>query len=114
MTKPLKAALFSLLLFPGVGQLLLKKYLSALFFASFACIGLYLLFSNLFSRVNEILEQVQSGEVAGDIATITALVQQQSEAATSSFSPALTILLITWLVSGVEAYRIGRKLALEK
>ena len=113
MHKPLKAALFSLLIFPGAGQLLLKKYLSALFFATFAVIGLYLLMSDLFSRVNEILAQVQSGEVVADLATITELVQQQSATSTSSLSPALSILLITWLVSSVEAYRVGRKLALE-
>jgi len=114
MNKPLKAALFSLLIFPGSGQLLLKRYFSAVFFAAFAVIGLYLLFSDLFSRVNQILEQVQSGEVAADIVTITELVHQQSTASTSSMSSALFILLITWLVSGVEAYRVGQKLESEK
>ncbi len=113
MKKSLKAALFSAFIFPGAGQLLLKKYPSAVFFALFACAGLYLLFSDLLSRAQEILEKIQSGEVAADLATIAELVHQQSAKIMESLSPALTILLITWLVSIVEAYRIGRKLELD-
>jgi TM2 domain-containing membrane protein YozV len=110
MNKPLKAALFSALIFPGAGQLLLKKYISACYFAAFTGVGLYLLFSNLMTRVQDILTQVQSGEVAADLATIMALVHQQSATTTTeSLSPALIILLVAWLVSIVEAYRIGKK-----
>lgn len=110
MNKPLKAALFSAFIFPGSGQLLLKRYFSAAFFAFFACVGLYLLFSDLLSSAQEILDKIQAGEVAADLVTITELVHQQSAVATTSLSPALTILLITWLVSIIEAYRVGRKL----
>lgn len=110
MNKPLKAALFSAFIFPGSGQLLLKKYLSAAFFAFFTCIGLYLLLSDLLSRTHEILDKIQSGEVTANIASITELVHLQLASTTASLSPALIILLITWLVSVVEAYRVGRKL----
>lgn len=110
MKKSLKAALFCALIFPGAGQLLLKRYFSAAFFASFGCVGLYLLFSDLLVRAQEIVEKVQSGEVSADLATITALVHQQSANAMESLSPALTILAITWLVSVVEAYRVGCQL----
>jgi len=109
MKKPLKAALFSALIFPGAGQLLLKKYISACYFAAFAGVGLYLLFSNLMTKAQDILDKVQSGEVSADLATITELVHQQSATATESLSPALIILLVAWLVSIVEAYRIGKK-----
>jgi hypothetical protein len=109
MNKPLKAALFSALIFPGAGQLLLKKYISATYFAVFASVGLYLLFSNLMSRAQDIIEKVQRGEVSADLATITELVNQQSSTASDSLSPALIILLVAWLVSVVEAYRVGKK-----
>lgn len=111
MNKALKAALFSALIFPGSGQLLLKKYVSAVCFALFACVGVYLLLSDLWSRYQEILDKIQAGEVAADLASITELVHQQTATATTSLSPALTILLITWLVSIIEAYRVGRTLA---
>jgi len=110
MKKPLKAALFSAFIFPGCGQLLLKKYYSAVFYAAFAFIGLYLLFGDLLSRAQDIVDKVQSGEVAADLASISALVLQQSASIIESISPALVILFITWLVSVVEAYRVGRKL----
>jgi hypothetical protein len=109
MNKPIKAALFSALIFPGAGQLLLKKYISATYFAVFAGVGLYFLFSNLMSRAQDIIDKVQRGEVSADLATITELVNQQSSIASDSLSPALIILLVAWLVSVVEAYRIGKK-----
>jgi hypothetical protein len=109
MKKPLKAALFSALIFPGAGQLLLKKYISATYFAAFFGVGLYLLFSNLFARAQDIIDKVQRGEMSADLATITEIVHQQSTIATGSLSPALIILLIAWLVSIVEAYRVGKK-----
>ena len=109
MNKPLKAALFSALIFPGAGQLLLKKYISAAYFFAFACVGLYLLFSNLMTRAQGIIDKVQRGDVTADIGTITELVHQQSATAMESLSPALMILLIAWLVSVIEAYRVGKK-----
>jgi len=111
MNTPLKAALFSALIFPGAGQLLLKKYMSACYFAAFAGVGLYLLFANLMTRAQDILDKVQSGEVSADLATIMALVHQQSATDTESLSPALIILLVAWLVSVVEAYRVAKKAA---
>lgn len=109
MNKPIKAALFSALIFPGAGQLLLKKYISATYFAAFAGVGLYLLFSNLLARAQEIIDKVQRGEVSADLATVTELVHQQSVTDLESLSPALIILSVAWLVSVVEAYRVGKK-----
>jgi len=111
MKKPLKAALFSAFIFPGCGQLLLKKYYSAVFYAFFASIGLYFLFGDLRSRAQDIVDKVQRGEITADLASISALVHQQSANTIESISPALTILFIAWLVSVVEAYRVGNKLA---
>lgn len=109
MKKPLKAALFSALLFPGAGQLLLKKYTSAIFYASFAFIGLYLLLSNLLTRAQEIIDKIQRGEVAFDLVVISELISQQTANATESLNPAVMIFLIAWLVSIVEAYRVAKK-----
>jgi len=109
MNKPLKAALFSALIFPGAGQLFLKKYISACYFAVFASVGLYLLLSNLMVIGQDIIDKVQRGELIADLATITELVQQHSATAMGSFSPALIIFLVAWLVSVVDAYRVGKK-----
>jgi TM2 domain-containing membrane protein YozV len=109
MQKPIKAALFSALIFPGAGQLLLKKYISAAYFSFFAGIGIYLLFSNLMAIAQGIVDKVQRGEVPNDIATILELVLPQLATAKESFTPAVMIFLIAWLVSIVEAYRVANK-----
>ncbi len=109
MNKPLKAALFSAFIFPGAGQILLKKYVSACYFIAFAGVGLYLLFSSLMARAQEIIDKIQSGEVAVDLTTIIALVHQQSITNTGPLRPALILLLVVWLVSVIEAYRVGKK-----
>jgi hypothetical protein len=109
MNKLIKAALFSALIFPGAGQLLLKKYVSATYFAVFASVGLYFLFSNLMSKAQDIIDKIQLGEVSADLATILELVNQQSATSLNSLSPALIILSVTWLVSVVDAYRVGKK-----
>ncbi|MBL0711547.1 MAG: hypothetical protein JJV99_11105 [Colwellia sp.] len=72
--------------------------------------GLYLLFVDLYTNAQVILQQVQRGEVSADLESITELVHQQSANITETSSPALTILLFTWLVSVIEAYRVGKKL----
>lgn len=109
MNKPLKAALFSAFIFPGAGQLLLKKYISATYYAVFASVGLYLLFSNLMERAQYIIDKVESGEVSANITTITELVYQQSMTNTDSLSSASIIFFVAWIVSVIEAYRIGKK-----
>lgn len=109
MSKQVKAALLSALIFPGAGQLLLKKYISAIYYAVFACVGLYLLFSDLMARAQSIIDKVSRGEVSSDFATITELVYQASVTNTVSLTPALIILLVVWLVSVLEAYSVGKK-----
>jgi hypothetical protein len=95
MNKPTKAALFSALIFPGTGQLLLKKYVSATYFAVFAGVGLYFLFSNLMSKAQNIIDKIQLGEASADLATILELVNQQSATSLDSLSSALIILSVT-------------------
>lgn len=109
MNRPLKAALFSALIFPGAGQFLLKKYISAVYFAVFAGVGLYLLFSNLMEIAQDIIDKAQRGEVTNNLATILELVNLQLATAIESFTPALIILLVAWIVSVMEAYRVAKK-----
>ncbi len=61
------------------------------------------------SQAQDIIDKVQRGEVSADLVIITELVNQQSATASDSLSPALIILLVAWLVSVVEAYRVGKK-----
>jgi TM2 domain-containing membrane protein YozV len=109
MNRPLKAALLSALIFPGAGQFFLKKYISAVYFAAFAGVGLYLLFSNLMVIAQDIIDKAHGDEVENDLAAILELVHLQLATAIESFMPALIILLVAWIVSAVEAYRVAKK-----
>jgi len=109
MSTQIKAALFSAFIFPGAGQLLLKKYFSAIYYAGFACVGLYLFFSDLMTRAQTIIDKVSTGEVSSDFTTVTELVYQASVTNTESLTPGLIIILVAWVVSVLEAYRMGKK-----
>lgn len=109
MKKPVKAALFSALIFPGAGQLLLKKYLSAAYYAVFAGVGLFLLFSNLKASAEVLIDKAQLGEIAVELTAVTDLLNHQSALSSESLTPALMIWFVAWLVSVLEAYRAAKK-----
>jgi len=111
MSKAVKALLLSALVFPGAGHLLLKKYTSAIALATVAFIALYVLISNAIDRAMDIVDKVQSGEVQPDMAVITALVEKQTTGSEAQLiNMATAILIISWLLGMIDAYRIGRTL----
>ncbi|WP_415228740.1 hypothetical protein [Psychromonas sp.] len=109
MNKPIKAALLSAFIFPGVGHLLFKRYISAAILATTAFTITYLLVAKALENAMLIVDKIQRGEVAADITTISELVSQQPSAdGFLSTDLMTTILLITWLVAIIDCYRIGR------
>ncbi|MFT6349649.1 MAG: putative membrane protein [Psychromonas sp.] len=109
MNKPIKAVLLSAFIFPGVGHLLLKRYISAAILATTALTITYLLVAKALENAMLIVDKIQSGEVAADITTISELVSQQPSSE-GLLSPDLmsSILLIIWIVAVIDSYRIGR------
>lgn len=107
MNKPLKAILLSLLIFPGAGHLFLKKYSYAFIYIFCTLISLSLLLRDTMSNVQTVLDKVSRGEVVADLSDIIELMSSQSGNAISTVNPVLVFLLITWLLSGIDAYRLG-------
>ena len=109
MSKSIKAALLSALVFPGAGHFFLKKYISGLVIVSASLGSLYYLITKTIERALLISEKIQSGEMPLDVVAITELVSKQlpgSEAQAQSI--ATTVLLISWLVGIIDSYRVGR------
>ncbi len=105
-----KAALFSLLVFPGSGQFLQKRYLAGCLVAGtvIACLGL--LVTRAVATANSISDKIQSGELPLDIERIRADISAQSAADGSSMvSIASWLLLACWLLSAADAWRFGRR-----
>ncbi len=60
-------------------------------------------------RALQIAEEIQSGEVQLDAATITELVSKQAIGTEAQLlNIAVAILLISWLIGIVDSYRVGR------
>lgn len=109
MSKAIKAALLSALVFPGTGHLLLKKYLHGIVLIGVSFSVLYLVISRLIEKALQITDKIISGEVQLDVTAITELIAKQSTGSeTQLLNIAEVVLVIIWLISIVDSYRIGR------
>lgn len=109
MKKSTKAALLSALVFPGVGNIYLKRYISGAVIAGAALLALYALISNAVHRALEIVDKLQRGEIQPDMAVITEMLSKQpagTEAILINFATA--VLILSWIIGIVDAYRVGR------
>ncbi len=78
MKKSTKAALLSAFVFPGVGHIFLKKYISGVALVGVSVAALYYLIAKTVERALEITEAIQRGEVQLDVTAIAELVSKQS------------------------------------
>jgi len=110
MKKPLKMALFSGLIFPGIGHFMLKKYMRAAFlFTSFAVTS-YFYFTDAMSKAETILLKIQTGEIALDATAITqALENINTGFSQQQLSLLSYAMLCIWLVAVVDSYRAAKK-----
>lgn len=105
-----KAALFSGLLFPGIGHIYLRQYARGMLLALAAAGAFYIMVSTAFQAALEITAKIESGEIPLESQTIAALVARQSDAAGPAANIAALVLLISWIIGIVDSYRAGRRL----
>ncbi len=106
MTKSTKALLLSALVYPGTGQLLLKRYHAGIAFIIISSFSLYFILNNTYKIASKIIENITIG---GNTVDFTNLLSMVSQSETSQLNNAVTILSITWFVSLIHTYFIGRK-----
>jgi len=108
MKKPEKAFLLSVLVFPGFGHVLLKRYLTGFSLIIIASIASYFLISGVISQALEIADKIKSGEIYPDLSAILELVSHSSTSSEfQSTNMAMVVLLVVWLVGIADSYRIG-------
>jgi len=106
----LKAALLSGLVFPGLGQLVLKHHKRgmALMLVVLAC-----LMAIVIKGVQQslaILEKIASEGGVIDMRTVSSAASQASTTSSSLiFNLGLLLIIICWMIGVVDAYRIGKK-----
>jgi len=106
--KSTKAALLSGLVFPGLGNLYLKRWLSGIVLAGIAGYALYLIVTVVMGIALDVSVKIESGAVSSDTDAITVLVSQQLAAVEQLTNNASLALAVCWIVGIVSAYWMGR------
>ena len=108
MNKPLKAALLSAFIFPGIGHFSLKKPVMGVLISGVALVCLYYLSISVMEVVDQLSAQIESGEIPMDVEKINEMVSQKLlESDTQNINAPSLVLVICWLIGIADPFRIG-------
>ena len=109
MRKSIKAALLSGLVFPGVGHFSLNRYQRGLVFFAPTFFALIMLIRYSLNKAYTIADQISVGAIPLDTAVITNLISSPPEAAEMlRLQMATWIIILCWVISIVDSFRLGR------
>ena len=108
MKNAIKGALLSGLIFPGLGQIVLKSYKRGIGLMIVCIAGLIVFVIQATQKAFLILENIAQEGGAIDMGTISNAAGQASAAYDSStVNIALLLIIVCWVIGVVDAYRIG-------
>jgi len=111
MSNTLKGILFSALIFPGAGQVILSRYRrGAVFFAVAFISGILCVTAVVRQAVVMLQEVVAQGGVVNVPKVMAVLADASTFASSTMMKGSLVILFCCWLFSVLDAWRIGREL----
>ena len=114
MNNSLKGAFLSGVVFPGLGQVVLKHYKRGIALMLIASANMLLIIVKAVQHALAILEKIQSEGGVIDMSTISNAATQASGISGSlMFNIALLLIILCWIIGIVDAYRIGRKKDIE-
>jgi len=106
-----KAALLSTLVFPGIGQLYLKKYWRGLVIIFLFCAGIgYLLWSATLSAINrldDVMVKMQGNTT--DLQGLSDILGSKKLNTDPYHEAVFYFIVCIWIFAVVDAYRIGRQ-----
>lgn len=108
MNRSTKAALLSGLVFPGLGQIYLRRYVRGALLVFCAGLALYVILSTAIDAALDVVAKMEGGEVPADVGAISELVRKESLETGQTTSIATIGLFLSWLFGIVDAYRIGQ------
>jgi hypothetical protein len=107
--KSVKAALFSGLIFPGLGHMALKQYLRGSILMLPALVSLSVIVTVAARRALAIVDSINSGEIPVEKGAITELVSNSAGSAGNlTMDIALIVIVACWLIGIVDSYRLGK------
>ena len=115
MNNALKGALWSGLIFPGLGQVVLKHYKRGAIIMLTVLVSLAVMVVKAVESAFAILEKIELEGGAINMSTISNAVTQASTSSGSlTFNLLLLLIIVCWIIGVVDAYRLGRKKDLEQ
>jgi hypothetical protein len=110
MRKSLKATLLSLLVFPGIGHFVVRRWFRGLLFILPTLLACTFLFTYSLDRALDTVDMVLAGEVAPDTSSIEAtLSAPPPEKQARLLSAATYLILACWLGAAIDAALLGHK-----
>jgi len=114
MNNSLKGALLSGLVFPGLGQVILKHYKRGIALMLIILAGLLVIIAKAVQQAFTILEKIESEGGAIDMSAISKVATQVSTTSESLLFKLLLLLIIfCWIIGVVDAYISGRRKDIE-
>ncbi len=108
MKNSLKAALLSALIVPGAGHIMLKRYFSGGLFALVSIIALFIIVAKILKLSSVIVEKINNDALDSTSNGLIGIISNSMvEANTGVMNTAFLIYLGVWLLSVLDAYRVG-------
>jgi len=106
-----KAALLSAFVFPGVGQLYLKKYWRGLVIMFLSCTGLgYMIWSatvSALNRLDDVMVNMKGDTV--NLRELSDIVGSKTLTTDPYYDAVFYFIICFWIFAVIDAYRIGRQ-----
>ena len=114
MNNSLKGVLLSGLIFPGLGQVVLKHYKRGAVIMFTVLVSLSIVVVKAVQHALSILEKIESAGEAIKMSTISnAATQASTTSGSLTFNIVLLLVILCWIIGVVDAYRIGKKKDIE-
>ncbi len=115
MNNAIKGGLLSGLVFPGLGQLVLRHYRRGALIMLVVLSSLCVIVVDIMQQALDILEQIELQGDAIDINAISnAAAQESARSGGFTINILMLVVFVCWVAGTVDAYRIGRKKDLER
>jgi hypothetical protein len=115
MTNAIKGVLLSALVFPGFGQIALKRYQRGVVLMLATRTGFVVIVANAIREARRILETIEAeGGVIDQDAMSRAIAQSTAWSDNLAFNLLLVAITLCWVYAAVDAYRIGKQQGLRQ
>ena len=115
MKNSIKGAVLSGLVFPGLGQVVLKHYKRGIALALTVLLSLLVVVVKALRQAFIVLEKIEAEGRTIDMSTISSAAAQASTTSDNLLYNVVSLLIILlWIIGIVDAYRLGRKKDLEE